>query len=347
MRQAGRRSLLERGKRLLQLAASVGLDARDSDETALRKRVAVVLFAGTLPFTIAWSATYLVLGAPRTAAIPALYSILTPVNTLIFAHTRDLGIYRFTQLSLVLILPWLVMVSLGGFRPSSVVIIWAALSPLGALLLDDLGRAPFWIVGFVVLLIAGAALEPHLSPTILPELFVRLFFVLNLGTVISIAFGLLLYFVDRRNFFQKSSETLLLNILPKEISESLKSAPRRIADQYSAASILFADIVGFTPMAADMTPMQLLHLLNDVFQCFDDLVDKYDLEKIKTIGDCYMVASGVPRPRPDHAVALVDLALDMQAAVGEREFGGRRRDQDRRQLGSRRRGRHRAQEVQL
>ena len=72
-----------------------------------------------------------------------------------------------------------------------------------------------------------------------------------------------------------------------------------------------------------MTPLQLVDLLNEVFQCFDGLVEKYDLEKIKTIGDCYMVASGVPCPRPDHVVALVNLALDMLAVIAERRFGGR------------------------
>jgi adenylate cyclase len=76
-------------------------------------------------------------------------------------------------------------------------------------------------------------------------------------------------------------------------------------------------------MAATMMPLRLVDLLNDVFQCFDDLVDKYDLEKIKTIGDCYMVAAGVPRPRPDHAQALVNFALDMQAEIGRRTFCGR------------------------
>jgi adenylate cyclase len=87
---------------------------------------------------------------------------------------------------------------------------------------------------------------------------------------------------------------------------------------------LFADIVGFTPMAATMLPLTLVDLLNDVFECFDDLVDKYELEKIKTIGDCYMVASGVPRQRVDHAEALVNFALDMRAEIGKRTFGGRR-----------------------
>ena len=289
----------------------------------MRKRVAVVLFGGTLPLTIAWSAIYLAVGAPLAAAVPGFYSVITPINTVIFAYTRNLGIYRFTQLLLVLILPWLVMISLGGFRQSSAVVLWAALSPLGALLIDDLRGTLFWIAGFIALLIIGAILEPYLPQANLPQVFIALFYILNIGAVISIAFGLLYYFVDRRNFFQQRAEMLLLNILPKEISEALKVAPSTIADEYTAASILFADVVEFTPMAAAMTPLQLVDLLNEVFQCFDGLVEKYDLEKIKTIGDCYMVASGVPSPRPDHAVALVNLALDMQAVIAERRFGGR------------------------
>jgi len=173
-----------------------------------------------------------------------------------------------------------------------------------------------------VLLILTAALQPVLSPTALPELFVTWFFVLNIGAVVTIVFGLLYYFVGRRNFFQQQAEMLLLNILPKEISDALKAEQRTIADQYTAVSILFADVVGFTPMAARMTAMELVGLLNQVFLCFDGLVEKYDLEKIKTIGDCYMVASGVPRSRADHATALVNLALDMQTAVADTRFGG-------------------------
>ena len=310
-------------KGLFGLGPGIGLDVADSDETALRKRLAVALCAGTLPFTLLWSATYLMVGAPLAATIPGFYSVFTPINTAVFARTRNFGVYRFTQLFLILILPWLVTISLGGFKQSSVVIIWAALCPIGSLLLDELHRTLLWIVGFAGLLIVTAVLQPYLVPADLPETFVTWFFVLNVGMVITITFGLLYYFVGRRNFFQQRAEMLLLNILPKEISEKLKADQRTIADQYSAASILFADVVEFTPMAAKMTPLELVELLNEVFQCFDGLVEKYDLEKIKTIGDCYMVAAGVPRSRPDHATALVDLALDMQAAVNERKFGGR------------------------
>ena len=107
----------------------------------------------------------------------------------------------------------------------------------------------------------------------------------------------------------------MLNILPPEIAAILKNEERTIADYFPGASILFADMVGFTPMTAAMAPAAMLELLNEVFTFFDSLVDKYGLEKIRTIGDSYMVASGVPRPRPDHAQALARMALDMRDYV--------------------------------
>jgi adenylate cyclase len=302
----------------------IGTAAADTNEVALQKRLAVALCAGTLPLTTLWSVIYLLMDAPLAAVAPVFYTVFTLANTALFAWTRNLEFYRFTQLLVILILPWLVTIALGGFQQSSVVIVWAALCPLGSLLLEEPRRTLRWIIGFVALLPITALLQPHLTPAHLPDTFVTWFFVLNLGTVIAVVFGLLHYFVRRRDFFQKSSEMLLLNILPKEISEALKTEPRAIAAHYDAASILFADIVGFTPMAATMLPLALVDLLNDVFECFDDLVDKYELEKIKTIGDCYMVAAGVPRQRVDHAEALVNFALDMQAEIGKRTFGGRR-----------------------
>lgn len=311
-------------RRLLVWAGSVGADPTDGAETALQKRLMVALSVGLLPLTFLWSVIYLVAGVPFSAAIPAIYTAVAPVNTLLFSRTRNLGFYRFTQLLMFLVLPWLLMMSLGGFRESSVVVIWAALCPLASLLIEDLRDTSLWILGFVALLAASAILQPYLVPAGLPEAFVNWFFVLNVGAVIAIAFMLLYYFVGQRNFFQERSEMLLQNILPREISEALKAEHKTIAAQHDAASILFADVAGFTPMAATMTPLALVELLNEVFLCFDGLVEKHGLEKIKTIGDCYMVASGVPRPRPDHAAVLVQLALDMRQAVSERSFGGRK-----------------------
>jgi len=119
---------------------------------------------------------------------------------------------------------------------------------------------------------------------------------------------------------QAKSETLLLNILPKEIAAILKNESRTIADHYTEASILFADMVGFTPLSARMAPVEMVELLNEAFSYFDSLVDKYDVEKIRTIGDNYMVASGVPRRRTDHAQALVCMALEIRDFVTSHTF---------------------------
>lgn len=108
------------------------------------------------------------------------------------------------------------------------------------------------------------------------------------------------------------SENLLLELLPPAIAERLKDAEPVIADKYEAASVLFADMAGFTARASDLSPEELVRFLNRVFTEFDGLVEKHGLEKIKTTGDAYMVVSGVPKPRPDHAEALADFALDMR-----------------------------------
>jgi guanylate cyclase len=311
-------------QRLTRRVADIGSNPSDSEEVALQKRLAVSLSLAIVPLALAWSAIYLAMDAPLAASIPGSYVLLAPVNTAIFALSRNIRLYRFGQLSMFLVLPWLLMMSLGGFRNSSAVIIWAALAPLAALLFEDLHRTLAWLLGFMALLIVSVVIQPYLRAPDLPEAFVLWFFVFNIGAVIALAFATVYHFVGQRNFFQQRSEMLLLNILPKEISEALKAGHRTIAAQHEAASILFADVVNFTPMAATMTPLRLVELLNEVFQCFDELVEKYGLEKIKTIGDCYMVAAGVPRPRPDHAQAIVQLALDLQKAVAEREFGGHR-----------------------
>ncbi|MEW6496828.1 MAG: adenylate/guanylate cyclase domain-containing protein [Cyanobacteriota bacterium] len=114
---------------------------------------------------------------------------------------------------------------------------------------------------------------------------------------------------------QKKSEQLLLNILPEPIANQLKQNPGAIAEQFNEVTIMFADIVGFTPLSARLKPIELVNLLNQIFSTFDNLAEQLGLEKIKTIGDAYMVAAGLPIPRADHAEAIAQMALAMQAAV--------------------------------
>jgi len=121
-------------------------------------------------------------------------------------------------------------------------------------------------------------------------------------------------FVQRMALAAEKAETdrLLMNILPGVVVERMKQSADPIADELPGVSVLFADLVNFTALAERMSPQDLVTMLNELFSGFDGLVEKYGLEKIKTIGDCYMVAAGVPTSRPDHAVALASLALDMR-----------------------------------
>jgi class 3 adenylate cyclase len=107
------------------------------------------------------------------------------------------------------------------------------------------------------------------------------------------------------------AERLLLNVLPRAIADRLKDDQTTIAERFADVSILFADIVGFTQLAGRMDPGDLVEVLNGIFSGFDALLDRHGLEKIKTIGDAYLVAGGVPVPRPDHAGAVAEMALDM------------------------------------
>ena len=116
---------------------------------------------------------------------------------------------------------------------------------------------------------------------------------------------------------QTKSDHLLLNILPAAIVENLKKGEDSPAQRFDSATVLFADIVDFTSIAARMLPLELVNLLNQIFSMFDQLTEKHGLEKIKTIGDAYMVAGGLPVPRADHLEAIANMALDMQEAIAD------------------------------
>ncbi len=114
---------------------------------------------------------------------------------------------------------------------------------------------------------------------------------------------------------KEKSEALLLNILPSAIAHRLKQETDSIADSFADATVLFADIVGFTELSCFVAPIDLVKLLNRIFSAFDQLAEKHGLEKIKTIGDAYMVVGGLPTPRADHVEAVAEMALDMQQAI--------------------------------
>jgi class 3 adenylate cyclase len=120
---------------------------------------------------------------------------------------------------------------------------------------------------------------------------------------------------DQLQAEQARAEHLLLNILPRPIAERMKQGEVNIAEHHPDVTVLVADLVGFTTLAAHIGPDQVVYLLNEIFSGFDVLAEKHGLEKIKTIGDAYMAAGGLPLPRPDHAEAVAELALDLMAEI--------------------------------
>lgn len=321
-------------RRFISLIANVGSDPNDDQDIRLQKTLLVFSSLMMSTLAIIWGSIYLVFRENLAAVIPLSYSVLSYLSIIWFAFTRRYKFFRFTQLLFPLLLPFFLMLALGGFINSSGVILWAITSPLGALLFASRRQAIGWFLVYLALIVIGAFLEPFgRSASNLPPVLGTIFFVMNIGCTSAVAFVLLQYFVAQRNtnlrllhLEQDKSENLLLNILPKEIADILKNENRTIANQYDDVSVLFADIVEFTPMSALMTPVELVELLNKVFLYFDELVERYDLEKIKTIGDCYMVAAGVPRPRSDHAYVLAQMALEVQTYFSSQEFDGRQLD---------------------
>ncbi len=322
IRTLGQRPIVAR---LTSAAMRIAADPDDSDELRLQKTLMVsgstmIVMAGFL-----WSLIYFYFGEYVAGSIPFTYCIISSLSIVFYGLTRRYEFFRFSQLLLILMLPFLLMIALGGFVNSSAVILWALLCPLGALLFAEPRRAPWWFLAYAFLVIVSGFLQPFARVTNnLPPYVITAFFVMNIVAISAIAFVLLYYFVHQKNSFlsllrieQDKSERLLLNILPKEVAEILKEGNRVIADSYQSASILFADLVGFTPMTAEMEPKKMVELLNEIYSQFDDLVEKYDLEKIRTIGDNYMAVSGVPRLREDHAEAMANMALDMRECLSD------------------------------
>jgi class 3 adenylate cyclase len=290
-----------------------------SDPEELRIRKAVLVLSSTLMASLAviWVVTYAVLGLWVSAVIPFAYQLASAASIYTFARTRRYLLFRGSQLLMSLVLPFALQWSLGGFRNSSAVCLWGFTSPLGALLFVGAREAIPWFVAFVGLVAVSVGIDPVLAAGAphIPGGVVIAFFALNVVGVATTAYVLLQYFVRARDREHARSERLLLNVLPEPVAARLKSEEGIIADAYQCVTVLFADIVGFTRLAERLSAEDVVALLDRVFARWDQLAAELRVEKIKTIGDAYMVASGIPLPRDDHAQAIAELALQMGPEV--------------------------------
>ena len=303
--------------------ALVGADPRDDEDLRARKALLVLISVLILPIAAIWGGLYLAFRSP-VGIVPLVYLAVLLGAIVMFSRTGNFGrLLRISQVD-ILLAPTLSMIPLGGFLAAGGVGLWGILAPLGALVFTNVRSAARWYVAWVVVFLAsglaGELLGPVWDPP--PDWFTSTMLAMNIAVGGTMVFTLLALFAKQRSdalaalqVEQAKAENLLLNILPRSIADRLKGEEQPIADEFGAASILFADVVEFTPWSERLTPDEVVGCLDHLFSHFDELAERHGLEKIKTIGDCYMVAAGVPESRPDHASALALMALDMLDAM--------------------------------
>jgi adenylate cyclase len=304
----------------------VGADPHDDDLRA-RKALLVLISVLILPVAAVWGALYLAFGSP-VGVVPLVYFGVLLGAIAVFSRTRDFPwLLRVGQID-ILLAPTLSMIPLGGFLNSGGVGLWGIVAPLGALVFSDVGSAARWYVAYLLVFLGSGIVGEVIGPVwpLPPGWFTSTMLALNIAVGGTIVFTLLAVFArERRDALaalrqeQAKAENLLLNILPRSIADKLKAQTQPIADHFESASILFADVADFTPWSERLPPAEVVGYLDHLFSHFDELAERYGLEKIKTIGDCYMVAAGVPTPRPDHARALALMALDMLDAMSSND----------------------------
>ncbi len=316
-----------------------GIQPTDSEELRLQKSL-LIFATGLISFaSMFWLFIYWQLGPQISSTIPFVFQLLLIANLAFYLKTLNFDFFRQTQLALFLFMPFVAQWSMGNFVTASGVSLWALLAPIGAVLVIGAREALAWFFAYIFLTALSGSFDYYLADTMLPPPVTIpisttvFFFALNFAAVSTIVFVLLRYSAIEKQkaqlrledahhllqLEQERSERLLLNILPGPIAERLKNSNQTIADGFADVSVMFVDIVNFTRIAEGLSPQQVFSMLNRVFSSFDELAEKYGLEKIKTIGDAYMVAGGLNDQREDFTEALADLALEMRDLL-QRDF---------------------------
>lgn len=308
-----------------------GSRPQDDEETQLGKsllNLASALFAAA---ALLWLAICRGLDASLPVAAAAVIPILATLNIAFFHRHGRQAPYAGTQFGLMLAFPLVTRWLLGPTAAAVGLPLWAALAPAGALLSLGVAESTPWFVAFLLLTALGS-LSSVAAPAETQN--AATFAALHVVLVSAVLYLQLRFALGRRGktrerladahrqlrLEQERSERLLLNILPAPIAARLKDNSVTIADGHPEAVVMFADIVDYTKLASGMAPAQVFEMLNRIFCRFDELAQQHGLERIKTIGDGYMVAGGLHAHPTEAQSAMAALAIDMQAALRNHEF---------------------------
>ena len=295
----------------------VGLPG-DSETLRSQKTLLMLLMIAGGFLTFVNAAYYLSIGMTTASLISMSLAIFVLLCTLIFLAVpplwRPLG---YMVIFAIFAANMAVHIVVGGFQSGLEAAIWIMLGPIAAALLFGPRFTVISLIVYILCILIAAFLEPF-AQSIAPEIMLAVRMRIAATNMILIGIFITassLYLLRQVDYYRRRADELLHNMLPGPIAARLKISQDTIADAYEEVTVLFADMVGSTPLFSDLEPSAAVDWLNEVFTMFDQLVQKYGLEKIRTIGDNYMVAAGVPVPREDHAQAMAHFALDMQSGL--------------------------------
>ena len=306
--------------------------AMDAEEDKLRRSLLIFACALMNFSVMVWLAIYWAMGLHFSTNFPLAYQLVSISSLIYFLKTGNFAVFRFIQLSLFLFVPFIMQWSIGSSATSSGLMLWALLAPVGAVVVSGWRESIPWFIAYITLTAVSGFFDYFLGAGELsgvPMQTVGVFFALNFAALSSIIYFLVRYFVlgteriknqlgQQHRLLaeeQNKSEQLLLNVLPTHIALRLKNKQGLIADGHPDVTVMFADLVNFTQLAAQLPPGEMVSLLNTVFSGFDALSEKYGLEKIKTIGDAYMVGGGLTREPREYVCNIANMALDMREFV--------------------------------
>ncbi|MBK7218410.1 MAG: adenylate/guanylate cyclase domain-containing protein [Candidatus Promineofilum sp.] len=284
------------------------------DDTYIRQLlISYVPAIFTTLFGLVWTILFFAAGLPLLGRILAAYSLVCLLATVLAMTRPRFGPVAIVSLALAgIVSNLLAHLTVGGFAAGIWFLLWVVILPLSVYLSGARRQGVLVLAVALLAVVAAVVLDPRLdAPLALPEwlLLIHNGFVLSASVLILFLWGVTV--IQQLDVARRRADALLLNVLPAPVADRLKHDTSTIADGFDEVTVLFADIVNFTTMSADTDPVDVVNFLNDLFSQFDDLVEARGLEKIKTIGDAYMVAGGLPTPRPDHCEAVVAFGLDM------------------------------------
>lgn len=288
-------------------------DAADSDEVRMEKRAIFIAASACSAAGVVWSAMYYpIFGWRLATALPLTFTVIVGASLLVSHVTKNHRPAVWAEILCIIYITAGIQWDVGSLMDTGYVQAWSFLGPILALMFFSLRGSMVFMAIFLlnlgVTLVFGEYFQSR-GVSVSPA--VRLaFFAMNIGASSAVVFWVTGYFMQTAAREHTRAQGLLLNILPAAIAGRLKDGGT-IADHYEEASVLFADMVGSTPLFAGLSAEETVDWLNETFTMFDALIDAHGLEKIKTVGDNVMVAAGVPVRRDDHAIALTALALNM------------------------------------